>query len=110
MPTIRWHERDGNDVYRHTIEDGKYYLEVKVGGRADVFRFNHEVRAGGHRGRLPVSGAGDMALNFASDAEVQLLARKYPDLQHWDTDIRGKAWRKFMASSESKPYRMREKL
>lgn len=107
MPKVQWHERDGADVYRHTIEDGKYFLEVKVGGRADVMRFNHEMRAGGHTGKMEY---GRMGLNFASDAEVQLLARKHPDLMSWDKDIRSKAWRKFMNSDESKPYRMREKL
>ena len=110
MPKIQWHERDGADVYRHTIEDGRYYLEVKVGNRDDVFKFNHEMRAGGHQGRLSAVGDGQMSLNFASDAEINLLARKYPDLKHWDSEVRGKAWRKFMTSSESKPYRMRDKL
>ena len=38
------------------------------------------------------------------------LVRKYPDLAAPDSRIRSAAWLKFMHSSESEPYRMRERL
>jgi hypothetical protein len=38
------------------------------------------------------------------------LKRKYPDLASKDSEIRSKAWGRFMLSDESKPYRMRDKI
>ena len=35
-----------------------------------------------------------------------LLGVKYPDLNSRDAETRTRAWKKFMASSESRPYRV----
>ena len=56
--------------------------------------------------------------SFAPDSMMELqipemayhlLIRKHPDLGSNDNDIATKAWKKFIASSESKPYRVKKK-
>ena len=109
MPKTVWYERDGNDVYRHTIEDDKYYLCVMVGDRA-VSMAEAKERRGGPRGRLKQVGDAQAALQFASQGELLVAAKRNPELMSWDSETRGRAWRKFMQSSESKPYRLRDRL
>jgi hypothetical protein len=54
-----------------------------------------------------VEQKGDMhwALSMTQMQHAQ-LCRRYPDLASHDGEIHGKAWKKFLASSESKPYRV----
>jgi len=42
------------------------------------------------------------------ELDLMLLKRKYPELDSKDGQIKTQAWKKFLSSSESKPYRVQD--
>lgn len=52
---------------------------------------------------------GRWALSIPFEDHAQLL-RKYPDLGSRDAAIKSRAWLAFMASAESEPYKMRDRI
>lgn len=52
-------------------------------------------------------GLGRWALTIPN-VDYSALVEKYPELQAPDNDVRQHAWRLFLASDESAPYRVRE--
>ena len=114
MPLIQWYERDGADLYRHSIEDGTYYLQVANRPDSETLRQNAELRNSGRDGRLGQVGDARQALEFGSHGQyLAAVARARQHgfrLDHWDKDVKAREWRRFLQHRASKPYRTRERL
>lgn len=76
--------------------------ETTSPGSAAIIEQNALIRAEGL-----VTNKAD--LHFAlsiPEFDYHLLVRANPDLEAPDRDIKGAAWKRYIASSESKPYRV----
>ena len=103
-----------HDVHRPVIQDvnGHYIKRAVVGGIATTVTFdpnharvlqeNEDIR----NGQL-VKQKADMhwALSM-TPMQYDKIKKKYPDIGSDDNEIQTKAWKKYIASSESKPYRV----
>ena len=104
----------GHDVHRPIIQDvnGHYIKRAVVGDVATTVTFdpnhkrvleeNQAIRNGGL-----VENKADMhwALSM-TPMQFDKIKKKYPDVASEDNEIQTKAWKKFIRSSESKPYRV----
>jgi hypothetical protein len=60
----------------------------------------------GEPGTMRDLSFGRLALTIPAEDHEQ-LTEKYPDLKSRDAHIRSAAWKKFISSAESEPYRVR---
>lgn len=91
---------------------GHYVKRAVVDGKAITATFDPNARRileenEGIRNSGIVEQKADMhwALSMTPMQHAQ-LCKRYPDLASHDSEIHAKAWKKFIASSESKPYRV----
>ena len=108
MQTRVWHESDGGIVHRYTLEpSGRLTRERLTPGRSA--HLEHNKRRQLEPESVRKLDWGKLGLSIPPNDYQRLLHQK-PELKCWDKDIRTKAWKKFMASSESKPYRVQERV
>ena len=98
--------------------DGILFSEFKVEGdrlvrrtaqptRRPILEFVHRIRTEGDAVR-PLTFMG-WELSIPENDYFPLL-EKYPELNSPDAEIRTRAWRKFIGSSEAEPYRINRKV
>ena len=102
-----WYDREGDIVHKYTMSSsGRFTRErISANGRA-VAELNQTLQ---RDKPLRDLSFGRWGLQIPENEYNRLLLKK-PELSCWDKDIRTKAWKRFMASSESKPYRVHEKV
>ena len=106
MQSQVFYQREGDIVHKYTIEtSGRITREVQSVSGAAVLEHNQRRRL--EPESMRDMDWGQMALNIP-EAHYQVLMSRYPDLKSWDSEIRAKAWDKFIASDASRPYRVRE--
>lgn len=104
-----WYDREGGILHRYTLTPaGNLTREVLAPGKRELLDENQRRRLSGVRPDF-AGGWGRHALQIP-EADLAILRSKYPELNCWDKDIRAKAWRKFLASPESRPYRVTERI
>ena len=92
-------------LYRDTwtLEDGKLWRDRQQTNRLDILRANEVLR----RSEANKLDGMRWALRIPEDDYVALRARD-PELASNERAVRDRAWSKFLASSESLPYRVYE--
>lgn len=104
----------GRDVERPVIQDinGHYIKRAVVGDVATTVTFDpNHMRVLDENRKIRnsnlVKQKADMhwALSM-TPMQYDKIKKKYPDVASEDNEIQTKAWKKFIASSESKPYRV----
>lgn len=91
---------DGLYLDRFRLEDGKIWRHRLQMNRLDILREN--VARRGYERRKPDGLV--HALTIPED-DLAILVARYPELGSKDREIKHKAWRRFMLSPESEPYR-----
>ena len=92
--------------YRSVPHEGKLYsrLTMSTNIRTAILERNHQLR---------INPGAQRDLSFARcvlsipELDLYYLVKKYPDLQSNDKELKQKALAKFIASSESAPYKVR---
>lgn len=108
MTTQVWYDREGPLVNKYTLTPAGRLTVQKIDTSArQTLGINAELQK--NPDTLRKLKWGTQALQIPP-GHLHILKQKYPELTCWDKDIRTKAWKKFMASSESKPYRVKERI
>jgi hypothetical protein len=94
-----WLER-----FRWQPSEGVLYRELSQPSRDLILQRNAELRK--QPGALRDLSFGRLALTIPLE-DLDALRAKYPDLASRDAGIRSAAWKRFIASAESKPYRVK---
>lgn len=101
----RWFDREGDIIHAYTLEtNGRLTREVRSANQAAILDLNQRRRLEPDSMRKVDWARAELDI---PEAHYHVLCSKYPDLKCWDKEIRSKAWDKFIASSESRPYRVR---
>ncbi len=103
--SVSWFEREGPLLNRYELTDSALTVTKCDASAAAVLENNQHRRLSGV---VPKSSWCEHALSIPP-GHLQRLYAKYPELKCWDTEVRSRAWKKFMASSESKPYRVTDR-
>jgi hypothetical protein len=92
--------------YRSVPHEGKLYTRpvMSTNIRSAILERNHQLRINPGAQRDLTFGRQVLAIPALDD---YLLKKKYPDLNSPDHDTKQRALAKFMASSESAPYKVR---
>jgi len=108
MQTQVWHDAEGGVVHRYTLDTaGRLTRERLTPGRsAHIEHMKRRQLEPEHTRKLEW---GKFALSIPPNDYHKLLAT-IPELKCWDKDIRTKAWKKFIASDASRPYRVYERI
>ena len=100
-----WHERVGDLVNQYRLTDNGLTV-IRCGtGRRRVLEDNQRRRLSCV---VPKSSWCEHALSIP-EGDMQRLYSRYPELRCWDKDVRTRAWKRFLASSESRPYRVTDR-
>ncbi len=90
---------------RLTIQDKRLTVVMEQPSRPLILDTAAELRKAGGAPDRP--GLGRWALSVPFEDWVR-LREKYPDLASQDAQIKSRAWLAFIASDESKPFKVRE--
>lgn len=93
-------------VSDHELTDSQYVRSRTQPGRREILEFNQALRADPARIRRLKWAKPQLQI---PELDLYRLKHLYPELDSPDAEIRLKAWKRFMASSESKPYRVYDK-
>ena len=95
------------EIYRNQwmISAGKLFRRQTQPNRELLLERNAKLRREGGLADLTFAG---LELRIP-EIDYYQLRKKYPDLNAPDGEIRTKAWRRFAASSEADPYRIRDR-
>ena len=88
------------------VKAGKLQRRSELAGRRFILDENAELRK--QPEALRTLSFGQMALQIPSP-DLRALWRKYPDLNAKNAATKRNAWLRFIASSESDPYRVRDR-
>lgn len=106
MTAKDWYTEDGVTFAQWRVEGGQIVRETRQPSRRPILAELQEIRkeAGALR---PLSFMGwELCI---PEADYWPLLAKYPELKSLDAEIKTRAWRRFMASSECDPYRVRDR-
>jgi len=87
--------------------ESKLYVNTYGPGDLQALRANESMRKAG--GARDTEGLGRLALSIPPGHYMALI-RANPDLNSPDAKVQTAAWRRFIASPESLPYRVRDKI
>ena len=87
------------------VEDGVVHRGRFQPNERDILKFNQETFDAGAARDLSFAAP---QLNIPEN-HLYLLWKKYPELNSPDAGIKTRAWRRFLNSAESKPYRVRRR-
>ena len=105
--TRQWYDTEGGVTHRYTLEpNGRLTRERLQAGRSA--HLEHNKRRQLEPESLNDREWGRMQASIPPNDYHRLL-HKYPELKCWDSDVRSKAWDKWLASEEARPYLVREK-
>ena len=107
MRPATWFHREGPDIYRFRLTEDGHFLRDRVDNSRAIHEQNQVIQREGAARKMDWAAP---ALRFASEADYHQVVSRDPELTCWDKDIRSKAWARFMRSSASRPYRVRERL
>ena len=83
-------------------DDAILQVETSDPGAAGALATNQKLRQEGVVGKRP-----DMHWTLSlPEFEYYMLIKKYPDLNSPDHEIKTRAWKTYLRSAESKPYRV----
>lgn len=88
--------------------DGTLYRRLFQPGRDEAMRDAAKLRASGIVQDREVLGRWCLSVPY-QDLERLKRSTKWRELGSLDNEVRGRAWRRFMKSSDSAPYRVRER-
>jgi len=93
------------EKFRFDAHDGTLNRRLIQNNRLQILEQNRALRN---------EGVKDMSfMRWAlsiPEVDFMNLVRKYPDLQSRDANSKTRAWRRFISSAESVPYRMHDKI
>jgi hypothetical protein len=98
-----WQGEAGSGLIQSlSLEDGKVLSEVYDPNRNAAMGYIADMRSSAD---IQDMSWGRWQLSIP-ELDLMLLKRKYPELNSKDNDMKTRAWKRFLASSESKPYRV----
>lgn len=99
-------QRDG-PIFSSWKMEGTHLVRTQVQPSQDIILdFNAELRK--NKGALRHLSFAGLELNIP-EIDFYVLLKKYPDLGCPDAEIKTKAWRKFIGTSESDKFRVRDR-
>ena len=104
MSVERW-EREGEFLIGYEWDGYTVTRGIFQPRAAATLELNKELR----KTTLSDGPVGRWALSM-NDIDRRALARLFPDINSPDAELRTKAWKRFMASPLSEPYKVRDKV